>query len=70
VFRLRDKGIPRGDKGGERGDQLVRLVVETPSKLTAKQRELLESLARELHGGRAAQPRRKRFLDMVKELFE
>ncbi len=68
VFRLRGKGIPR-DGGQVRGDQLVRLVVETPTQLSDRQRALLEELA--AHGGEArSQPRRRRFLERVKVLFE
>jgi molecular chaperone DnaJ len=70
TFRLRGKGIPKGP-GRPRGDQHVRVVVETPTNLTARQRQLLEDLARE--GGEHAglgYPRRKTFLDKVRELFD
>ncbi len=43
VLRLRDKGIPR--EGG-RGDQLVRLTVETPVALTPEQARCLQELER------------------------
>ncbi len=42
LFRLREKGIPR--VGGKRGDQHVKLAVETPVKLSDKQRALLSEL--------------------------
>ena len=45
VFRLKGKGVA-DLRGYGRGDQLVRVVVETPRKLTASQRELLEEFAR------------------------
>src|SRR6185369_520990 len=45
VFRLRGKGIPHLNSPSSRGDQHVRVVVETPTNLNAKQRELLEKLA-------------------------
>jgi molecular chaperone DnaJ len=41
VFRLRGQGLPRLERSG-RGDQLVRVFVEVPKKLTERQRELLE----------------------------
>lgn len=41
VFKLTDKGVP-GLGGRRRGDHLVTVQVEIPSKLTARQRELLE----------------------------
>ncbi|MCH5191039.1 MAG: molecular chaperone DnaJ [Oscillospiraceae bacterium] len=44
VFKLRNRGIQsRGGIG--RGDQLVRIIVDVPKKLTDKQRELINQLA-------------------------
>lgn len=43
VFRLRGKGVPRGE-GGEPGDQHVTVRVETPTRLTAAQRRVVEEL--------------------------
>ena len=43
VFRLKGKGIPRLDGVG-RGDQFVKVTVETPKNLTAEQKELLQKL--------------------------
>ena len=40
VFRLRGQGLPRVEGRG-RGDQLVRVFVEVPRKLTDRQKELL-----------------------------
>ena len=45
VFRLKGKGIP-DLQGYGKGDELVRVHVEVPRKLTARQRELLEEYAR------------------------
>ena len=44
VFRLKGKGIP-ALSGGGRGDEHVRVAVETPTHLTKEQRELLERFA-------------------------
>ena len=44
TFRLRGKGIP-SLRSGSRGDEYVTVRVATPTKLTSKQRELLEELA-------------------------
>ena len=44
VFRLRGLGIP-GIHGSGRGDQLVAVKVVTPTRLTARQRELLREFA-------------------------
>jgi molecular chaperone DnaJ len=46
-FRFRGKGVVNINGLG-RGDQLVKVVVQTPTKLTRRQRELLESLDEEL----------------------
>jgi molecular chaperone DnaJ len=43
ILRMRGKGIPHLHGHG-RGDQLVRIVVWTPTKLNARERELLASL--------------------------
>jgi len=67
VLKLAGKGIP-ALQGYGRGDQLVVLRVETPSKLTARQKELLEEFARE--GGSDSTPLGKGFFDKVKELFD
>ncbi len=44
VFRLRGEGAPRL-RGYGRGDLLVRVVVETPQNLTARQKEILTEFA-------------------------
>jgi molecular chaperone DnaJ len=74
LFRLRGKGIPRAaTKGAERGDQHVRIVVETPTHLTTRQRQLLEELGQESERGAdraVGYPRKQTFLDKVRELFD
>jgi molecular chaperone DnaJ len=50
IFRLRGKGI-QNLHGYGRGDQHVRIIVETPQKLTRQQSELLEKFAA-MTGGR------------------
>jgi molecular chaperone DnaJ len=44
VFRLKGQGVPRLGRRG-RGDQVIRTVVEVPTKLNKKQKELLKQLA-------------------------
>ncbi len=46
IFRLRKKGMPSLRENG-RGDELVMVQVKTPTKLTSRQRELMNELARE-----------------------
>ena len=66
VFRLRGKGVA-DLRGGLRGDQLVRVVVETPTKLGAKEKKLLKEFA-QLNGDHV-HPISKGFFEKVKELF-
>jgi len=47
---------------------VVRLVVETPRKLSARQRELLEEFAR--ISGEEVHPMSKSFLEKVKSLLD
>jgi len=47
LFRLKGKGVPHLHGWG-RGDQLVRVIVDTPINLTRHQRELLAELAKEM----------------------
>ena len=52
-------------RGGSRGDELVTLHVVVPTKITRRERELLEEFAR-IGGDRIEE---KSFLDRVKEAF-
>ncbi len=65
VLRLKGKGIPR--RTGGRGDQRVEVVLEVPTELTARQRELLEELAREFD--ETVSPQRRTFVEKLKDLF-
>ena len=67
VLRLRGQGLPRLG-GGPRGDQLVRIFVEVPTRLSDEQRELLERFS-ELSGDEV-NPRRRGFLEKLRDLFE
>ena len=44
VFRLKNKGFPHLQRSGQ-GDQVVKLAVVTPEKLSSKQRQLFQELA-------------------------
>ena len=64
VFTLKARGVPYLRRSG-RGNQLVIVNVDIPSKLTKEQRELFEKLAPTL--GSAAKPKEKGFLDWLNE---
>lgn len=66
IFRLKGKGIPHLQSSA-RGDQHVRVVVETPQNLNHKQRELLEKFAEA--SGENVNPQSKTFFDKVKDLL-
>lgn len=66
TFRIKGKGLSRLGSYGK-GDQLVRVVVETPEKLTSRQRELLK----EFEGleGVSNHPLHNSFFEKVRNLF-
>lgn len=67
IFRLRGKGIPvLGGYG--KGDQLVKVLVEVPEKISKRQRQLIAELAAEM--GEEVHPQQKSFLDKLKSLFD
>jgi molecular chaperone DnaJ len=66
IFRLRGQGI-KNVHGRGVGDQLVRVIVETPRKLNGRMEELFRELAN-LENKHVSE-KRKSFLDRVKEYF-
>ena len=64
VLRMRGKGVPHL-RGNGRGDQLVIVNVEVPTRLTNDQRRLFEQLAKSL--GSDVRPQERSFLDWLKE---
>lgn len=67
VMRLPNRGM-KSLQGHDRGDQLVTLRVETPTRLNSRQKELLEEFAQ--ISGEDVHPHGKSFLDKVKEFFD
>jgi molecular chaperone DnaJ len=67
VFRIKGKGV-KDVHGYEQGDQHVLVLVETPTHLTARQKELLKEFA--ALGGEDINPLSKGFFDKVKQLFD
>src|SRR5713226_7578371 len=69
VFRLRGKGV-KNVRSGHIGDLYCRINVETPVKLTKRQRELLEELEASLREGAARHnPREQSWIEKVKSFF-
>jgi molecular chaperone DnaJ len=66
VFRLRGRGMPSLNGGG-RGELLVRILVEVPSKLSSRQKQLLRQFAEA--SGEDTNPMGRGFLEKVKALF-
>lgn len=52
VFKLSERGVPGLGASRTRGNHLVTVTVATPTKLTARQKELLESFAAESAGSK------------------
>ncbi|MBK8324584.1 MAG: molecular chaperone DnaJ [Betaproteobacteria bacterium] len=69
VLRLRGKGI-KGVRSSAPGDLLCEIVVETPVRLTDRQRELLRELEEiNRKDGDRHNPRAKSFMDKVRTFF-
>ncbi|MCL4529996.1 MAG: molecular chaperone DnaJ [Chloroflexi bacterium] len=64
IFHIKGKGVPYLRRNG-RGDQLVIVNIEVPTKLTKEQRELFEKLASTM--GTTVKPQEKGFLDWLNE---
>jgi molecular chaperone DnaJ len=69
-FRMRGKGV-KSVRGGPVGDLICRIVVETPVKLNAEQRDLLEQFGTLMgKSARKHSPNEKSWVDGVKQFFE
>ena len=66
VFRLKSKGFP-DIHGYGKGDQLVKVNIETPTKLSKEQKELLKQFGES--GDDKVQPIQQSFLKKMKDLF-
>ncbi|MCY3556931.1 MAG: molecular chaperone DnaJ [Gemmatimonadetes bacterium] len=67
VFRLRGKGMPHLNGYGQ-GDQLVKVIVWTPTELTGREKELYQELSR-LQSGKTPENDRGFFNRIRDELF-
>ncbi len=67
IFRIRGKGMPRLGSYG-RGDEFVRVNIETPTNLDQRQRSALKGFAEAC--GESVTPMTKNFFDSVKKMFK
>ena len=68
MFVMSGKGIPFMNNPRRRGDHRFTVVVETPTKLTKEQKELLQKLDESLES--KSSPKRKKFFDTLKDFFD
>ena len=68
TFTMFGKGIPNVHNSKRRGNHHFTVVVETPTKLTREQKELLQKLDETLDGG--SSPKRNKFFDTIKNFFD
>lgn len=67
LFKLKSQGVPHLGHQTERGDLVVRMDVEVPSKLEKTEQDLLREFAK--RRGERVQVKRKGFFDRLKESF-
>ena len=68
TFTMFGKGIPNVHNPKRRGNHHFTVVVETPTKLTKEQKELLQKLDETLDG--KSSPKRNKFFDTIKNFFD
>lgn len=66
TFRLRDQGVP-ALRGGRKGDLLIRVQIEVPTKLNSEQKSKLEEYAEAC--GDPANPVSESFVEKAKNIF-
>ena len=70
LLRIRGRGVP-SLKSGRRGDLMCRVVVETPVKLTPKQKSLLEEFQSETDVASVTHlPKGSRWMDHIRSFFD
>ena len=66
VFRIKGHGLP-DMRTRQRGDQLVQITIETPTKLSGKQKELLNEFAKTEN--KNVNPQSENFIEKLKKYF-
>ncbi|MDQ1362396.1 MAG: molecular chaperone DnaJ, partial [Pseudomonadota bacterium] len=70
LFRIKGKGVAPV-RGGATGDLICKVVLETPVKLTAKQKELLREFENSMTAdGNTHNPQSRSWMDGVKKFFD
>ncbi len=70
MFRLKGKGV-KPVRGGAVGDLLCKVIIETPVKLTTKQKELLREFDQSMHDdNKNHNPQGSSWMDGVKKFFD
>ena len=68
VFQIYGKGIPSVNNPKRRGNHFFTVVVETPTKLSREQKELLRKLEDGMD--KSGTPKLKKFIDTLKDFFD
>lgn len=69
LFRMRGKGV-KPVRGGMTGDLLCRVNVETPVKLSSKQKDLIKELEKSIQGSDKHSPKNASWGDRMKSFFD
>lgn len=71
MLRVRGKGVPTVREPNYRGDLICRVIVQTPTNLTAEQKELLRQLGATLDNTKnTGEQKEKGFFDKLKDGFD
>jgi molecular chaperone DnaJ len=70
TVRIRGKGMPSLRNARERGDLVVELYVETPSRLNPKQRELMQQLMDSCEGAEKHHPQHAGFFTKARKFWD
>ena len=65
IFKIKGEGLPAVNQPAVRGDEYVRIEIEVPSKLDAKERKLLEDFAKAR--GEKVSVKKKGIFEHIKE---
>ena len=68
MFSMSGRGVPVLNNAKRRGEHRFTVVVETPTRLTKEQKELLRKLDETMD--KKSNPKRNKFFDTIKEFFE